>query len=123
MLQGVFERQKGKYDQFARNLLYKRYFKPSVRCDSSPDAAPRHSNPPVSTTIPNAQQNHCARFSFVHSCVPCRKLQLGFSKQKAIKSVHSGGVTWLDLDPIEHRYLLAGAADGSVAAYDVQVIN
>ena len=52
---------------------------------------------------------------------PHRKLQLEFSKQKSIKSVHSGGVTWLDLDRIEQRYLLAGAADGSIAAYDVQV--
>lgn len=43
-----------------------------------------------------------------------------FSREKSISSVHTGGVTWLDLDCVEERYLLAGAADGSVAAYDVQ---
>ncbi len=45
---------------------------------------------------------------------------LEFSREKVIKSAHNGGVTWLDLDCVEERYLLAGAADGSVAAYDVQ---
>jgi len=45
---------------------------------------------------------------------------LEFSREKVINSAHNGGVTWLDLDCVEERYLLAGAADGSVAAYDVQ---
>lgn len=34
--------------------------------------------------------------------------------------MHRGGVTWLDLDGIEHRWLLSAAADASVAAYDIQ---
>ncbi len=52
---------------------------------------------------------------------PCRRrLGLGFSDSRAIKSVHQGGVTWLDLDHVEHRYLLAGAADASIAVYDMQ---
>ena len=51
-----------------------------------------------------------------------RNLELAFSRSKAIQSAHAGGVLWLDLDHIDHRYLLAGGADGSVAAYDVQVV-
>ena len=42
------------------------------------------------------------------------------SVEKSVESVHKGGVTWLDLDGIEHRWLLAAAADASVAAYDIQ---
>eukprot|EP00887_Chlorella_sp_A99_P000785 scaffold5.g785.t1 len=49
-----------------------------------------------------------------------RLLSLEFSSCKAIKSAHGGGVTGLDLDLVESRYLLAGAADASVAIYDTQ---
>ena len=42
------------------------------------------------------------------------------SVEKSVESVHKGGVTWLDLDGIEHRWLLAAAADASVAVYDIQ---
>ena len=49
-----------------------------------------------------------------------RAESLHIANQKSIDSVHKGGVTWLELDCVEHRYLLAGAADASVAAYDVQ---
>jgi hypothetical protein len=51
----------------------------------------------------------------------CRKLLLGFSNAKVIRSAHGAGITWLDLDHVEQRYLLAGSADASVVAYDVQV--
>lgn len=30
------------------------------------------------------------------------------------------GITWLDLDRVEGRYLLASAADASIAVYDTQ---
>ncbi len=43
------------------------------------------------------------------------------SAEKSIESVHKGGITCLELDSVERRYLLAAAADASVAAYDVQV--
>lgn len=33
--------------------------------------------------------------------------------------MHKGGVTWLDLERAESRYLLASAADCSIAVYDV----
>ncbi|KAI7842161.1 hypothetical protein COHA_004184 [Chlorella ohadii] len=45
---------------------------------------------------------------------------LEFSHSKVIRSVHTGGVFCMDLDPGEQRYLLAGAADASIAVYDTQ---
>ena len=64
---------------------------------------------------------HARRNSLEHHVSMRRNLELEFSRSKAIQSAHTGGVLWLDLDHIDHRYLLAGGADGSVAAYDVQV--
>lgn len=52
--------------------------------------------------------------------VTCRLQALEFSCSKVIRSVHTGGVMCLDLDPTERRYLLAGAADASIAVYDTQ---
>ncbi|EFN57592.1 hypothetical protein CHLNCDRAFT_20970, partial [Chlorella variabilis] len=49
----------------------------------------------------------------------CRLQTLEFCHDKVIRSVHAGGVTCLDLDPGEQRYLLAGAADASIAVYDL----
>ncbi|CAK0762328.1 hypothetical protein CVIRNUC_002946 [Coccomyxa viridis] len=49
-----------------------------------------------------------------------RARALQVSVEKSVESVHRGGVTWLDLDGIEHRWLLSAAADASVAAYDIQ---
>lgn len=52
----------------------------------------------------------------------CRRVQsLEFSGDKVLRSVHTGGVTCLDLDHGEQRYLLAGAADASIAVYDTQL--
>ena len=48
-----------------------------------------------------------------------RALSIDFSKRKVIRSAHGGGVTWLSLDPVEQRYLLAGSTDASIAVYDV----
>lgn len=45
---------------------------------------------------------------------------LEFSSSKVIRSVHTGGVSCLDLDAVEQRYLLAGAGDASIAVYDTQ---
>ena len=42
-----------------------------------------------------------------------------FDTSKQISSIHKQGVTWLDLERVENRYLLAGSADCSVAVYDV----
>ncbi|KAI3438903.1 hypothetical protein D9Q98_001318 [Chlorella vulgaris] len=50
-----------------------------------------------------------------------RVQSLEFSGDKVLRSVHTGGVTCLDLDHGEQRYLLAGAADASIAVYDTQL--
>ncbi|MEW5302760.1 MAG: hypothetical protein WDW36_005509 [Sanguina aurantia] len=46
----------------------------------------------------------------------CSKLQLS---SKFLQSVQQG-ITWLDLDRLESRYLLCAGADASVAVYDTQ---
>ena len=56
----------------------------------------------------------------VISYCACRASNLQVSTTKSVDSVHKGGVTWLDLDGIDHRWLLAAAADASVAAYDTE---
>lgn len=50
----------------------------------------------------------------------CRLHTLEFSTEKVIQSAHTGAVTCMDLDHGEQRYLLAGAADASLAVYDTQ---
>jgi hypothetical protein len=50
----------------------------------------------------------------------CRLQDVQVSAEKSVESVHKGGITWLELDSVEHRFLLAAAADASIAAYDVQ---
>ena len=47
-----------------------------------------------------------------------RVARLRIDGDSAVESVHAGGINWLDLENTEHRYLLAGAYDGSVAVYD-----
>ena len=49
----------------------------------------------------------------------CRARSLAFDTGKQISSIHKKGITWLDLEQVESRYLLAGGADCSVAIYDV----
>uniref|UniRef100_A0A7S0WP23 DNA excision repair protein ERCC-8 n=1 Tax=Chlamydomonas leiostraca TaxID=1034604 RepID=A0A7S0WP23_9CHLO len=51
----------------------------------------------------------------------CAGLELARSRN--LSEVHVGGVTWLELDTTEHRYLLTGGADGSVAVYDTQALG
>jgi hypothetical protein len=53
----------------------------------------------------------------------CRLRSLELSQRKVIRSAHHGGVTWMDLDPVESRYLLAGASDASIAVYDTQQLT
>ncbi len=48
----------------------------------------------------------------------CRARLLDFSQRKLIATEHEGAVVQLSLDPVENRYLLAGAADATVAVYD-----
>lgn len=44
---------------------------------------------------------------------------LDFSQRKLVATQHEGAVVQLSLDPVEHRYLLAGAADATAAVYDI----
>ncbi|KAG7667760.1 putative WD repeat-containing protein ATCSA-1 [Nannochloris sp. 'desiccata'] len=46
---------------------------------------------------------------------------LQLSQRKLFRSVHRGGVSWLDLDHVEERYLLSCASDASIAIYDTQL--
>lgn len=39
---------------------------------------------------------------------PRRRMGLELSSRRSVQSVHQGAVTWLDLDHVEQRYLLAG---------------
>lgn len=58
-------------------------------------------------------------YPFTLPSANCRVNALAFDTKKQVTSAHKGGVTWLDLEPAENRYLLAGSADCSVAIYDV----
>lgn len=49
----------------------------------------------------------------------CSQLQLS---SKFLTSVQQG-ITWLDLDKVESRYLISAGADASVAVYDTQASN
>ncbi|GAQ85546.1 putative WD-40 repeat family protein [Klebsormidium nitens] len=50
-----------------------------------------------------------------------RLLALDLSTSKEISSGHRSGVTSLQVDNTEQRYLLSGASDGSLAVHDTQV--
>ncbi|EIE20903.1 WD40 repeat-like protein [Coccomyxa subellipsoidea C-169] len=64
------------------------------------------------------QQNQ----TFISQIKENRVKSLQVSSEKAIDSAHKGGLTSLELDSIDHRYLLGAAADASIAGYDVQMI-
>ncbi|XP_064479405.1 DNA excision repair protein ERCC-8-like [Ornithodoros turicata] len=48
-----------------------------------------------------------------------REYDLELSRCKDIEVVHSAGVNSLSLDPVDGRYLLSGAADGSLYIHDL----
>ncbi|BFY99251.1 hypothetical protein BsWGS_02291 [Bradybaena similaris] len=45
---------------------------------------------------------------------------LELSLHKDVQAIHSGAVNDLDIDTTEHRYLLSGGSDGSLAVHDLQ---
>lgn len=51
----------------------------------------------------------------------CRLRHLSVSRDISVHSSRVGAVKWLDLDPVEQRYLLAASADSSIEALDVLV--
>ncbi|XP_013402996.1 DNA excision repair protein ERCC-8-like [Lingula anatina] len=48
-----------------------------------------------------------------------RAFSLGLSKYKDLEEVHRGGVTSLDIDPAEGRFLLSGSSSGEVVIHDL----
>ncbi|KZV31577.1 DNA excision repair protein ERCC-8-like [Dorcoceras hygrometricum] len=58
--------------------------------------------------------------SFVNRIATARLSSIQLSNYKEIVSSHRGSVDSLQVDLTEGRYLLAGAADATVAVYDVQ---
>ena len=59
-----------------------------------------------------------ARRSGMHHRYLARRAQQLQLSSKSFKAAGAGGITWLALDPQEHRYLLAACVDSAVAAYD-----
>ncbi|KAF8058843.1 ATCSA-1 [Scenedesmus sp. PABB004] len=44
---------------------------------------------------------------------------LALSRGAALETSQAGGIRWMDLDGVEQRYLLTGAADSTIEAFDV----
>ncbi|KAK9909422.1 hypothetical protein WJX75_002005 [Coccomyxa subellipsoidea] len=57
---------------------------------------------------------------FISQIKENRVKSLQVSSEKGIDSAHKGGLNSLELDSIDHRYLLSAATDASIAGYDVQ---
>lgn len=51
----------------------------------------------------------------------CRVASFHLSGARQFSRAHDGGICWLDLEKVEHRYLLSSSADASVALHDTQV--
>ena len=67
----------------------------------------------ISAKFGDASCHHtvvCAKTSV--SSISRRKLTVEFNPNKAITADAAAGITWLDLERIEERYLLAACADG-----------
>lgn len=50
-----------------------------------------------------------------------RASALSLSASRRIANVQSQGVTWLDMDHVDERYMLAGYSSGAISLFDVQV--
>ncbi|XP_071485001.1 DNA excision repair protein ERCC-8-like [Diadema antillarum] len=51
-----------------------------------------------------------------------RTFRLQLSKHRDVQRIHASGINSLDIDPVEHKYMLSGGADGVVAIYDTECI-
>ncbi|KAK7489058.1 hypothetical protein BaRGS_00019719 [Batillaria attramentaria] len=60
---------------------------------------------------------------FQRAEVTRRNYCLELSKHKDVEGVHKGSINSVDLDVIENRYLLSGAADSSIVIHDTQPAN
>lgn len=74
--------------------------------------------PPLLSGLLQRQYDQTQR-TFTRQLESDRVHSLRFDTSKQISSIHKKGITWLDLEQAENRYLLAGSADCSVAIYDV----
>lgn len=57
---------------------------------------------------------------FVVLCIRASTLRILGSK--AFKNGQNHGVTWLDVDHVDQRYMLAGSSSGAISLYDTQVL-
>lgn len=51
----------------------------------------------------------------------CRLQHLALSRNVSVSPSQLGGIRWMDLDPVEQRFLLTAAADSTLEAFDVMV--
>lgn len=49
-----------------------------------------------------------------------RVLSLELNKNKDIQRIHASGVSTLDIEPVEGRYMLSGGSDGVIVLYDLE---
>ncbi|XP_048360305.1 DNA excision repair protein ERCC-8 [Sphaerodactylus townsendi] len=49
-----------------------------------------------------------------------RVLSLELNKDKDVERIHGSGVSTLDIEPVEGRYMLSGGSDGVIVLYDLE---
>ncbi|XP_077203316.1 DNA excision repair protein ERCC-8 isoform X2 [Paroedura picta] len=49
-----------------------------------------------------------------------RVLSLELSKDKDVEIIHESGISTLDIEPVEGRYMLSGGSDGFIVLYDLE---
>ncbi|KAM6468888.1 DNA excision repair protein ERCC-8 isoform 4-T5 [Liasis olivaceus] len=49
-----------------------------------------------------------------------RVLSLELNKNKDVERIHGSGINTLDIEPVEHRYMLSGGSDGAIVLYDLE---
>uniref|UniRef100_A0ACB8EPZ6 Uncharacterized protein n=1 Tax=Sphaerodactylus townsendi TaxID=933632 RepID=A0ACB8EPZ6_9SAUR len=52
--------------------------------------------------------------------LPERVLSLELNKDKDVERIHGSGVSTLDIEPVEGRYMLSGGSDGVIVLYDLE---
>ncbi|XP_005097119.1 DNA excision repair protein ERCC-8 [Aplysia californica] len=60
---------------------------------------------------------------FQHKIFSYYTERVELSRLKDVQPVHSSAVNDLDIDVTEHRYLLSGSADGSIAIHDLEKVT
>eukprot|EP00232_Nephroselmis_pyriformis_P015783 CAMPEP_0182875610 /NCGR_PEP_ID=MMETSP0034_2-20130328/13646_1 /TAXON_ID=156128 /ORGANISM="Nephroselmis pyriformis, Strain CCMP717" /LENGTH=118 /DNA_ID=CAMNT_0025008357 /DNA_START=151 /DNA_END=504 /DNA_ORIENTATION=- len=86
-------------------------------------AALRASGPSLLHSLFRRQDGTDPPLAASASIVTRRVSGMALSRDKEMAPALRGGITWLDVDLVEARYLLAGATDASVAVYDTLVAD